>query len=463
MSDACMVVSGSSACSWRKEPRNEKAGKKDKKNKGQKNKNPDVISANPHNKKIDRMAATGSRALWWQGHEKLLIELCQKHESCYVYDSETIQQATERLKTLPASRFFFAIKANPHASILRLLEASGLGFECVSVGELRYVQGLFPGLDSKRILFTPNFAPRVEYQTALKDGVWLTLDSMHALRRWAADFANAEVFLRIDTGNPDGHHDKVRTAGPKAKFGIALWDIDEAKQIAEAHGIRIVGLHAHVGSGIRRHETWYEVAQLLGRLCASFPLLRYLDVGGGLGIVEHLQDQQQADLDMIQVASGLQRFLDTPESKRPDGSGQPLELWVEPGRYLVAEAGILLSQVTQLKDKGTKKFVGISTGFNSLIRPTLYSAWHEIINLSRWPQSDDPQQSYVVDVVGPICETGDILGVDRCLPKDTDEGDVILIATAGAYGHSMSSFYNMREPATEVFLQRGWQSTPSLL
>lgn len=362
-----------------------------------------------------------------------------------MYDEKTIVEAGTRVKSLPVDRLFYAIKANSHPQILAILERLGFGFECVSVGEISFVRKLFPELDVRRILFTPNFAPRFEYREALAQGVWVTVDSLYSLQRWTADFADHEVLLRIDTGNPDGHHEKVRTAGPKAKFGIAMWELDEIKEIAAHNRIKVVGLHAHVGSGIRRSETWGEVAALLGSLLAKFPDVKALDIGGGLGIVDNPNDASQAPLSFDDIAGALARW------RAADPRNQQVELWLEPGRYLVAEAGVLLTLVTQLKDKGTKKFVGVSTGFNSLIRPTLYSAYHHIINFSQWPYTPATKQS-IVDVVGPICETGDVLGFDRSLPESTQEDDVILIATAGAYGYSMSSHYNMRDPAFEILL-----------
>jgi diaminopimelate decarboxylase/aspartate kinase len=165
------------------------------------------------------------------------------------------------------------------------------------------------------------------------------------------------------------------------------------------------------------------------------PAVRILDIGGGLGVPERL-DQPAVDLAGLDAA--LARF----RAAHPQ-----FELWLEPGRYLVATAGVLLARVTQLKGKGDVQYVGIATGMNSLIRPALYGAYHEIVNLTRLGQP----ASQVFNVVGPICESGDQLGHDRLLPE-TAEGDVLLIANAGAYGHAMSSQYNLREPAVELVI-----------
>jgi bifunctional diaminopimelate decarboxylase / aspartate kinase len=200
-------------------------------------------------------------------------------------------------------------------------------------------------------------------------------------------------------------------------------------------GAKIVGLHAHSGSGVFSVDNWKEVGDTLIELTARFKDVRVLDLGGGLGVPERLGQPGV-------VLSEFGAVLASLKAAHPE-----LAFWIEPGRYLVAEAGVLLATVTQLKGKGEVSYIGVSTGMNSLIRPALYGAHHEILNLSRL---DEPATE-VANVVGPICETGDQLGVDRLLPV-TSEGDVLLIATAGAYGRSMSSTYNLREPAVEILV-----------
>ena len=348
-----------------------------------------------------------------------------------------MQGACARLLALAnIDRVFYAIKANSHPAILQAVEQAGLNFECVSPGEIERVLELFPKLDRKRILFTPNFAPREEYQFGLDTGVWVTLDNLHPIRDWGEMFRGHELFLRLDTGQGRGHHEHVRTAGAHSKFGIPLFELDEVRELASACGASIVGLHAHTGSGILRADNWLEIAQTLIDVAGDFPEVRMLDLGGGLGVPEK---PGQHALDM----SGLDASIEEIKKAYPD-----YELWLEPGRYLVAEAGVLLASVTQTKGKGDVRYVGINTGMNSLIRPALYGAYHEIANLSRL---DAPAEE-VVNVVGPICETGDKLGTDRLLPS-CREGDVLLVANVGAYGFVMSSDYNLREPAREVALK----------
>ncbi|RMF97340.1 MAG: bifunctional aspartate kinase/diaminopimelate decarboxylase [Gammaproteobacteria bacterium] len=370
---------------------------------------------------------------WWRRRRDELLALAARSPAAYVYDLDSVTAACERLVGLTqVDRVFYAMKANSNPEVLRRVADAGVHFECVSPGEIRRVLEAVPGLDVQRILFTPNFAPREEYRFALDQGCFVTLDNLHPLRHWAEDYAGRELILRVDTGQGRGHHEHVRTAGAHSKFGIPLFELDEARALAAACGARVVGLHAHTGSGILRADNWQQVAGTLVELAGEFPELRYLDIGGGLGVPE--KPGQQA-LDM----AALDASLATIRQAAPD-----YELWLEPGRYIVAEAGVLLATVTQLKGKGGVAYVGVNTGMNSLIRPALYGAYHEIVNLSRL---DEPGAE-IVNIVGPNCESGDRLGNDRLLPACA-EGDVLLIATAGAYGYVMSSHYNLRPPAPE--------------
>ena len=371
---------------------------------------------------------------WWQERKTELLKIAAEKGSAYVYDLSTVEAAAHRLNGLSAvDRVFYAMKANSNPSILQRIHDAGLCFECVSPEEIERVRALFPSIELDRILFTPNFAPRSEYEAALEQGVWVTLDNLHTLREWGSSFSDHDVILRIDTGQGRGHHEHVRTAGTHSKFGIPLFELDEARALASAAGTRVVGLHAHTGSGILDADNWETVAEALTLAAKMFPEVRFLDLGGGMGVPER---PGQTPLNMDAVNRSLTRVRES----WPDFS-----IWLEPGRYLVADAGVLVTTVTQTKGKGEMRYVGVSAGMNSLIRPALYGAYHEIVNLSRI----DDEPSEVVSVVGPICETGDRLGSDRLLPH-CREGDVLLIATAGAYGYVMSSRYNLREPAVEV-------------
>lgn len=374
---------------------------------------------------------------WWERRRPELLALAAARGPVYAYDAGTLRGCAQALRSLAAvDRLFYSLKANANPEVLRVFHAEGLGFECVSAAELDHVLALFPDLERSRLLFTPNFAPREEYVRGFSAGARVTLDNLHPLREWPEVFAGREVFLRLDPGRGRGHHAHVRTAGAQSKFGIAPEQLDEVQPLLAACGARVVGLHAHTGSGIRTPEAWQEVALFLAAQAGRFPGVRVLDLGGGLGVPER---PGQSGLDLAALGELLSRF----KAVHPE-----FELWLEPGRFLVAQAGVLLARVTQVKTKGEVIYVGLETGMNSLIRPPLYGAYHPIYNLTRLAEPP----ALVAHVVGPICETGDILGHSRRLPP-TFEGDVVLIANAGAYGRVMSSRYNLREPAGEVMVE----------
>ena len=375
-------------------------------------------------------------APWWRAKRSQLLAAVGTNEAAFVYNLTTVREAARALRRLGAlSRVHYSMKANPHPEILRALREEGLEFECVSQGEVERLLGLFSDLDPKRILYTPNFAPRAEYEWALERGVRVTVDNTYILEAWPEIFRGHDLFLRVDTGLGRGHHSHVRTAGSRSKFGIPLAELLRLAPVVRAAGARVVGLQAHVGSGVFDVASWESTARLLADAAQGFPDVAVIDIGGGLGVPEH-PDQPPVDL------GKLDALLLAVRDEYPK-----LEVWLEPGRYLVAAAGVLLTRVTQTKAKGGVRFIGVSTGMNSLIRPALYGSYHEIANLTRL---DDPLTE-LVNVVGPICESADVLGHDRLLPM-TREGDVLIIANTGAYGHAMSSRYNLREPANELFI-----------
>jgi diaminopimelate decarboxylase/aspartate kinase len=375
-------------------------------------------------------------ALWWRSKRERLLEAFGERDMAYVYDLGTVESRARSLVGMKSvSRALYAIKANPHPDILARVASAGLSFECVSRGEVERVIETLPGLERGQILFTPNFAPRGEYAWALEQKVRLTVDNLYVLRAWPELFRASELFVRVDTGRGHGHHQHVRTAGSHSKFGVPVFELDELKAAADAAGARIVGLHAHTGSGNFDIPTWVETARVLAEAAGRFPGLRTLDLGGGLGVPDR---SGRPPLDLAALDAALVAF----RAAHPQ-----YELWLEPGRYVVAEAGVLLARVTQVKGKGAVRYLGVATGMNSLIRPALYGAYHEIVNLTRLDEAGE----HVFTVVGPICESGDVLGHDRALPPSR-EGDVLLIANAGAYGHVMSSHYNLRAPAGELTL-----------
>ena len=373
---------------------------------------------------------------WWESARENLLDIGATHSPCYVYNSQTLaDKADELLGLRSIDQLFYAIKANPHPGILQTLFSKHIGFECVSINELNHVLDLFPTIDKHRLLFTPNFAAKSEYEYALSLGCYVTLDSIYPLENWAELFRGKSIILRIDPGCGAGHHKFVCTGGNESKFGITQEDLDHVSALTTQHNIQVIGLHAHSGSGILSPELWQQTALMLAAEIERFPDVKIINLGGGLGIVD--KPGQQA-LDMAALDVSLMGV----KTRYPQ-----LSFWLEPGRFFVAESGVILAKVTQCKEKGKVHFVGIETGMNSLIRPALYGAYHDIVNLSRLTQ----EKTGFAHIVGPICESSDTLGYDRLLP-DTQENDIILIANTGAYGHCMSSSYNLRPPAEEILI-----------
>ena len=373
---------------------------------------------------------------WWMRKRELLLDLAKNQLNAYVYDRESVAQAARNLLDLKSvDRVLYAVKANFNAELLQALADEGVDFECVSPGEVEWLEQVIPDIDLARILFTPNFAPRGEYEWAIEKGLQLTLDNLYPLEAWPELFKGKDLFIRVDPGQGRGHHEHVKTAGVHSKFGIPRFEIDELKHLVDAAGADVVGIHAHSGSGILDPDNWRSVAVELVQVAEQFPSVKSIDLGGGIGVPDK-PGEKPFDLEKLDTT------LDEIRESYPQ-----YKLWLEPGRYLVAQAGVLLSRVTQIKGKGDMRYVGIGTGMNSLIRPALYGSYHEIVNLTR--ATEIPTDT--VTVVGPICETGDKLGSDRLLPA-SKENDVILIANAGAYGYVMSSQYNRREVADELVI-----------
>jgi len=374
--------------------------------------------------------------VWWLEKRTELLEIAKHNLNAYVYNLDSVRAAAGKILSLSSvDRVLYAMKANFNTDVLCTLEHSTIDFDCVSPGEVQHLIDVLPKLDKSRILFTPNFAPREEYEWGIAQGIQVTLDNLYPLQAWPDLFDGQRLFVRVDPGEGQGHHEKVRTAGVQSKFGVSRSEIDELVRLTENANATIVGIHAHSGSGILDTDNWRTIADELVKVARRFPAVTVLDLGGGIGVPEKRGD---AVFDLDALNERLLEFR---------GMNPKYEIWLEPGRYLVAEAGVLLTHLTQVKIKGELQYVGVSTGLNSLIRPALYDAYHEIVNLTRI----DDEASESVSVVGPICETGDRFGSDRLLPP-SQENDVILIANVGAYGQVMSSRYNLRDTPPEVII-----------
>lgn len=364
----------------------------------------------------------------------------------YIYDKTTVINQINTLKNSLSriDNIYYAMKANNNVEILSTIIDNGLGIECVSIEEYNHIKIKYP--KDVKMIFTPNFCSISDYTDPVRDeNTIVIVDNVEALYKNPRIFASYEIGLRIDFGHGDGHHQKVITEGDNSKFGIPIKDInDELFKYCKKHNIKIVGLHSHKGSGITDYKKWLNTLNnliiLYKKYLDGFNNLQWFNLGGGFGI--------GGVIDLHELNKGLINCMDNDLLRN-------IKLIIEPGRFLVADAGVLISEVKQIKSKNNNvNYLGIGAGMNVLIRPMLYGAYHDIYNLCkiRLDGLDEYNNSkkYNYCVVGPICESGDCFG-NHYLPE-TKINDLVLIDQAGAYGEVMSSNYNMKEDAPEYTL-----------
>ena len=374
--------------------------------------------------------------MWWINKKDVLLDIASKISNSIVYNKKSIKKSITKLNEIDSiDRLFYAMKANFNPEILQIINEYGLGFECVSTGEIKHLYESIPKIDTKKIIYTPNFAARDDYIWAMSNQIMVTVDNLYPLIKWPEIFKNKEIMIRIDPGKGDGHHDHVITGGSFSKFGIPITDLEQIIELSKKYNINIIGLHVHSGSGIKNISTWLDTAKKLLELSKLFNDVEIINLGGGIPIKEKLEEKE---FDLDTFGKKLNNLKTSFKS---------IEMWFEPGRYIVGESGVITTHVTQTKQKDHHTYIGVDIGMNVLIRPALYGSYHEIVNLTKYNHMHTNQ----VSIVGPICESGDKLGENRAFPN-TDEGDVILIANAGAYVSSMSSDYNLREKPKELII-----------
>jgi len=368
---------------------------------------------------------------------------------CYVYSRATLERHwrafDDALAGLP-HLVCYAVKANSNLAVLNVLARLGSGFDIVSVGELERV--LAAGGDAARVVFSGVGKRRDEMARALEAGIrCFNVESVAELELLdqvaGAHGARAPVSLRVNPDVDAMTHPYISTGLKENKFGISIDDAVSAyQQAAGAANLEVYGIDCHIGSQLTEIAPFVDALErvlvLIDRLGDLGIELRHLDMGGGLGIRYRDEEPPQP----AEHAAALARHL----------QGRELEILIEPGRAIAGNAGILLTEVLFLKHHEHKNFAVVDAAMNDLMRPSLYSAWQEIIPLHQRadasPQSGDGVKTY--DVVGPICETGDFLGKDRELV--IEQGDVLAVRSSGAYGFSMSSNYNTRPRAAEVMV-----------
>lgn len=369
-------------------------------------------------------------------------ELIEKFGSpLYVYDENVIRSKFRELKesisSIKNTKILYACKANSNVEVIKVLKEEGAGVDVVAPGEI--YSAVLAGCKKEDILFTGNNMTDQELDYAVSHGVLLNVGDLSALERLGKKYLGHEVCVRINPDVGGGHHEHVITGGPESKFGIYFSDVKLALEIAEKYNLKIKGIHQHIGSNILEESTFLVAIDVLLKSAKEFPDLEFIDFGGGLGIPYKPEDKK-LDLNSLntKVAEHFKQFCSE--------YGKDVQFWLEPGRFLVGESGYLLTTVNTIKTNPGYKYVGTDSGFNHLVRPTMYGSYHEIVNTSN-PEGEKEK----VTVCGNICESGDIFARDRELPKIT-EGDILALLNAGAYGYSMASNYNTRPLPAEVLV-----------
>lgn len=361
----------------------------------------------------------------------------------YVYDASVIKRNVQRLQhafsRIPV-RFLYACKALTNTAILQLMRSLGTGLDTVSIQEVH--RGLHAGFAPSEILFTPNMVSYEEMRQAVELGVHINIDSISVLERFGHDFGNSvPVCIRVNPHIMAGGNERISTGHIDSKFGISIHQMRHVLRVVATHSMHINGLHMHTGSDILDADVFLQGAEMLFEIAESFPDLEFVDFGSGFKVA-YKPDDIATDIEML--ADKLSdRVIAFNESRT-----RPVEVWFEPGKFLVSESGTLLARVNVVKQTTATVFAGVDTGLNHLIRPMLYNAYHHITNVSN--PSGTPR---VYTVVGYICET-DTFGWDRKI-AEIREGDVLAFANAGAYGITMSSNYNSRLRPAEVLIHNG--------
>jgi diaminopimelate decarboxylase len=369
----------------------------------------------------------------------------------YVYSESKIRDNLNALnnilkKNYSKTRVLYACKANTNLSILRILKDGGAEIDAVSPGEVYLA--LQAGFKPHEILFTGTSVGEAEMTYLSKVGTRMNIDSVSQLEKLLEINQPETISMRINPMIGAGHHEHVITAGPDVKFGIWETQASEAYGVALEAGVKKFGIQMHIGSGIMDVEIYKQAASRLMHIARNIAECNdihfdFIDIGGGIGVTYRPEEKQ------IDLNSFIETIFELIKEKLVEYHlGEP-EIWLEPGRYIVADSGILLTKVTTLKQTPGRVFVGVDAGFNTLVRPAMYGAYHHILNASGM---NKPLKKY--DVYGPLCESGDIFDRDRTI-QEIDEGDILAFMTAGAYGYSMASNYNTRPRPAEVMVSGG--------
>lgn len=356
----------------------------------------------------------------------------------YVYDAESIKEQYGKLKNSFSdnTRFFYACKALTNINILKYVNQLGADLDCVSINEVKL--GLKAGFEPERILFTPNCVDLAEIEEAMAHKVHINIDNISILEQFGNKYGNSyPIFIRVNPHIYAGGNHKISTGHIDSKFGISIHQMRHIERVMKSTNILVEGLHMHTGSEIKDADVFLQGLEIMFELSEHFPDLKYIDMGSGFK-VPYQKDDMETDVQTLgkKVEKVFTSFLKE--------SGKDLQLWFEPGKYLVSKSGHFLVKANVIKQTTATVFVGVNSGFNHLIRPMFYDSYHIIENLSN---PNGPERIYTV--VGNICET-DTFAWDRKI-NEVRETDIIVFRNAGAYGYEMSSNFNSRLKPAEVF------------
>ncbi|MCB9250979.1 MAG: diaminopimelate decarboxylase [Flavobacteriales bacterium] len=373
-----------------------------------------------------------------------LLKLADEYGTpLYVYDAQTIKNQYQKLiSSFPEVnlKIKYACKALSNINIIRYLRSLGCGLDTVSIEEVRV--GLKAGYKPSEILYTPNCVDFEEIKEAIQYKTVINIDNISILEQFGHEYGDSiPCCIRINPHIMAGGNSHISVGHIDSKFGISIYQIPLIKRIISNHKIKVTGLHMHTGSDILDADVFLRGASLLYEAAKNFDDLKYLDFGSGFKVA-YKEGDITTDIQKIgkKISTSFKKFCAE--------YGRELELWFEPGKFLVSEAGTFLVKTNVVKQTLSTVFVGVNSGQNHLLRPKLYDAYHNMVNISN-PKGG----KRIYSVVGYICET-DTLGYDRKL-SEVKEGDIIAIQNAGAYGFSMASNYNSRNKPAEVLILNG--------
>jgi diaminopimelate decarboxylase len=376
----------------------------------------------------------------------LLLDVANKFGTpLFVYDADMILARYKELYAYiqyPRLRIHYAMKANYNFHILQLLNEAGAALDTVSPGEV--LLALRAGFSPDRIIYTANNMTAGEIDEVAKCGVLMNIGSLSELEKFGQKYPDCDLCIRFNPDVVDGEHVNMMTGGDLTKFGILLKDVDKVIEIVNKYHLKVIGLHEHTGSGLQHAESVFQSMKNLIAIADkdNFPHLKFLDFGGGFK-VPYKPDENR--IDYVAMGAEISRLF----TEFCNSRGQQLDMYFEPGKYIVAEAGCLLVKIVAIKNNNGRLIAGCNSGFPQLIRPVFYGAYHQITNLSN-PDGNPA----VYDVCGNICETGDRFAEQRSIPE-IREGDVLAIHNAGAYCYSMGGVYNLRPMPGEVLVRDG--------